>query len=108
MLFEQVDLFPIASAPLVREEETARDGGHADVAQDVEAYKQFASAHAIEGETHFTSLTSAAQRAYFDLWHRSAFVVKRAFHSAVRSMVLVTTYSDDATWPAIGYEGPLR
>jgi hypothetical protein len=33
--------------------------------------------------------------------------VKRQFHDALRSLVMMTTWSMDATWPSIGYTGPL-
>jgi hypothetical protein len=106
-LFEQVDLFPIVSSPLLLEEEKARDGDRPDVTADERAYREFAAAHAIRGAAQFTKLPADAQGAYLKLWHDSAFIVKRAFHSGMKTLVMMTVYSDDVTWPAIGYAGPL-
>jgi hypothetical protein len=106
-LFEQVDLFPIVSSPLLLEEEKARDGARPDLASDERAYREFAGAHAIRGAAQFTKLPAGAQRAYFLLWHDSAFIVKRAFHSGMKTLVMITVYSADAMWPTIGYAGPL-
>ena len=106
-LFEQVDLFPIASAPLLLEEEKARDGEQVDLAPDVRAYDAFADAHSIRGETRFTALPPEAQRAYFDLWRHSASIVKRSFPTTMKALVMMAVYSDEAMWRVIGYAGPL-
>ena len=113
-LFDHVDLFPILSGPLLFEEEKVRDlsGDTSALARtltaaDGRAFEAFAHAHAIRGRARFSDLSADAQRAYFDLWRDSASVVKRAFHSGMKSLVMITVYSADAMWPAIGYAGPL-
>lgn len=110
LLFDHVELFPIASAPLVSAEEEARGGESADtsaeLAADGPAYEAFARAHAVDGK-RFVELPPDAQRAYFDLWGHSAWIVKRSFHASMRALVLMTVYSDEAMWRVIGYEGPL-
>jgi hypothetical protein len=54
----------------------------------------------------FVDLPLDGQRAYVALWARSGFLVKRRFHAAARALIMISAYSLDAMWPAIGYEGP--
>jgi hypothetical protein len=111
MLFDQVDLFPIVSAPLVTEEAKARDTDGTELVtllgDDAHAYAAFAAAHSIAGPVRFTALPAMAQREYFLLWRDSASIVKRSFYASMRALAMLTVYSADAAWSAIGYEGPL-
>jgi hypothetical protein len=106
LLFDHVGLFPIASAPLVSAEDEARDGANVVLSDDRPAYEAFARAHDVHGK-RFVELQPDAQRAYFELWGHSDWIVKRAFHATMRALVLMTVYSDEAMWRVIGYEGPL-
>jgi len=106
LLFDHVELFPVVSAPLVSAENEARDGANVVLSDDRPAYEAFARAHDVQSK-RFVELQPDAHRAYFDLWGRSDWVVKRAFHSTMRALVLMTVYSDEAMWRVIGYEGPL-
>ena len=56
---------------------------------------------------HFSDLPLSGRRRYLGLWQNSASVVKREFHSALRSLVMISAYSMDEMWASIGYKGPL-
>lgn len=115
LLFDELDLFTRMSSPLVQEESKARDlearGGdvsrvlHEIAATDAAAFSTFVSQHGTHAR--FRALPLDARRAYLELWRDSASIVKRQFFDAVRSLVMVTTWSMDAAWPSIGYAGPL-
>ncbi|MCU1348008.1 MAG: hypothetical protein JWO56_1038 [Acidobacteria bacterium] len=119
VLFDELDLFPRMSGPLAQEESKARDlvarGGdvrrvlHDITAADEAAFAVFVREHAAggRGSLRFRDLPLDARRAYLGLWRDSASIVKRQFFDALRSLVMVTTWSMDATWAAIGYAGPL-
>lgn len=78
----------------------------ARVARDAGAYQALA-ARWPAGIAHFTELGLADQRAYMMLWARSALAVRRRFYRSTKTLVMVATYSLDASWPVIGYAGPL-
>jgi hypothetical protein len=113
-LFDELDLFPRMSGPLAQEESKARDlvarGGDVSrvlgeiVAADEAAFALFLREHVTR---RFRDLPLEARREYLGLWRDSASVVKRQFFDALRSLVMVTTWSMDAAWPSIGYAGPL-
>jgi hypothetical protein len=115
VLFDQLDLFTMFSGPLLSEEMKARDvvrrGGQAQSVtrqireQDEEAFRKFASAAG--GATRFTNLGPDLRADYLELWRDSASIIKRQFFSAMKAMVMVTAYSMDEAWRAIGYAGPL-
>jgi hypothetical protein len=111
VLFDQIDLFPIVSGPLLFEEQKARDDGRNVSAElqeaDRRAYDAFIRAHGIAGRPRFEELPVDAQRAYYALWRDSPSLVKRAFHSTMKTLVMTTFYSADDVWPSIGYAGPL-
>jgi hypothetical protein len=111
VLFDQIDLFPIVSGPLLFEEQKARDDARNIGAElqeaDRRAYDGFTRAHAIHGRPRFEKLPIDAQRAYYALWRDSPSLVKRAFHSTMKTLVMTTFYSADDVWPSIGYAGPL-
>jgi hypothetical protein len=111
VLFDQIDLFPIVSGPLLFEEQKARDDARNVGAElqeaDRRAYQEFIRAHGIAGRPRFEELTIDAQRAYYALWRDSPSLVKRAFHSTMKTLVMTTFYSADEVWPSIGYAGPL-
>jgi len=112
ILFDQTDLFP-HFLPLMQEEHRwraslatrPRDPQFTDdLTHDRELYGSFTGAAT---RSRFVSLSLAHQRQYFDLWRRSSFMLRRAFHATSRSLVMITAYSMDEVWPAIGYAGPL-
>lgn len=55
----------------------------------------------------FTRLTPAEQDASLDGWMRSRFALRRQAFYALRNLALLGYYSQDPTWPTIGYAGPL-
>jgi len=115
-LFDHTELFPLTSGPLLLEEEKARDirGRGADRdwvnalrKHEERAYAEFVHRNDLSGPATFAALHPAAQRQYFELWRDSASIVKRAFASSIKSLVMMTVYSSEEAWAAIGYEGPL-
>lgn len=113
VLFDQIDLFPIVSGPLLFEEQKARDDAReanlgAELQEsDRRAYQELIRVHGIAGRPRFEELPVDAQQAYYALWRDSPSLVKRAFHSTMKTLVMTTFYSADDVWPAIGYAGPL-
>ena len=114
VFFEQTDLF--ANLAPVDAELTARDARERglDAAAIVSALRkqdrQLADAFARsrgDGATYFSALPLVQQREYFDLWRRSGFLVKQQFYASARSLVMISAYSMEEVWAAIGYEGPL-
>lgn len=118
MLFEQIELFPVRSEPLIEEERKALDVPHRmplgqfrsivgqRLAHDETAFKEFRRS-AGSRLARFTSLALEQKRGYFDLWGNSAFLVKREFHQGLKTLVMMTAYSMEELWDAIGYGGPL-
>jgi hypothetical protein len=75
-------------------------------AVDAKAF-QTASARWPAGSAAFAMLPLAAQRAYLELWARSAMGTRRRFYQAMKTLIMASAYSMDETWTAIGYDGPL-
>jgi hypothetical protein len=75
-------------------------------AADAKAF-QTASARWPAGSTAFATLPLAAQRAYLELWARSAMGTRRRFYQAMKTLIMASAYSMEETWTAIGYGGPL-
>jgi hypothetical protein len=57
--------------------------------------------------SRFTRLTEAEQDASLTAWMHSRFALRRTAFLALRNLCFVGWYSQDATWPLIGYAGPL-
>jgi len=57
--------------------------------------------------SRFTRLTPAEQDASLAGWMRSRLAVRRQAFLALRNLALLGYYSQEETWPAIGYAGPL-
>lgn len=57
--------------------------------------------------TRFTRMTPAEQDASLAGWMRSRFALRRQAFLALRNLALLGYYSQDETWPMIGYAGPL-
>lgn len=55
----------------------------------------------------FTSLSSSAQRELLESLAASPSPRDQTLYRALRTPVLLAIWSQPATWPAIGYEGPL-
>jgi len=55
----------------------------------------------------FTELAPADQDASLDGWRTSRFATRRLAFYALRNLALFGYWSQDATWPLIGYGGPL-
>lgn len=112
-MFDQVDLFPHAFAPIVDAEfaDSEERAGRGDTIErgaraDERRYLAFMAQWRPE-RTLFSHLPLGAQRDYLTMWMRSSFVVRRQFARSAKSMVTITAYSMDALWQPIGYRGPL-
>lgn len=55
----------------------------------------------------FTSLAPAEQDASLEGWMRSRFALRRTAFLALRNLSFLGYYSQEETWPLIGYAGPL-
>jgi hypothetical protein len=55
----------------------------------------------------FTHLAPAEQDASLDGWMRSRFALRRQAFMALRNLSFLGYYSQEETWPGIGYAGPL-
>jgi hypothetical protein len=55
----------------------------------------------------FTALDPAGRDAALEGWMRSRFAWRRTGFLALRNLALLGYWSQDATWPLIGYHGPL-
>jgi hypothetical protein len=113
-LFDDLHLFAapppeVAAAEIAQfpvNEKDATASISARLARDAAAYQALANRWPA-GSTHFTGLGLAEQRAYMMLWARSTLAVRRRFYRSMKTLVMVATYSLDASWPIIGYAGPL-
>jgi hypothetical protein len=113
-MFDQVDLFPHAFAPIIAAEDVDADersesrGDPIALGEraDEQRYAAFLTAWRPE-RLVFSEMPVEAQRAYLAMWMRSSFIVRRQFARSAKSMVTITAYSMDALWRAIGYRGPL-
>jgi hypothetical protein len=54
----------------------------------------------------FTRLSPESQDRVLRSWRDSRLALRRSGYSALRRICLATAYSDEATWPAIGYAPP--
>jgi hypothetical protein len=114
VLFDQTDLFAHALTPRHLEEvsldasERGLDPAAAlalSHARDAESYALFSRS---APTPCFRALSLERRREYLDLWRASGYVIRRQFYASARSLVMVATYSMDAVWPLIAYDGPLR
>jgi hypothetical protein len=55
----------------------------------------------------FTRMTPAEQDASLEGWMRSRFALRRQAFLALRNLSFLGYYSQEETWPLIGYAGPL-
>jgi hypothetical protein len=118
LFFNEIDFFPRALSPLLEEERKALDAdrgeGRRQIApmldqkrrEDEAMYDEFLASRKL-APCPFLSLAPPDRADYLRLWSRSRFVVKRQFVGSVRSLVLITAYSTEPFWRAIGYLGPL-
>ncbi len=118
MFFNACDLFPHMFAPIVEDEEDEladNDGlKRSNIDQlisdkrlkDEQLYEQFVRL-SDPLPTAFTELSLEPKRAYLRIWGQSGFVTKRQLYRSVKALVMITAYSTDELWKAIGYEGPL-
>ena len=115
VLFDQTDLFaePLVprDAELIARAASADAGdGEGDTilreahARDAAAYAKFA---VLGDRARFVALPLDRQRAYLHLWRASGYSLRRQFHGSARALVMISAYSTEAMWPAIGYGGPL-
>lgn len=118
--FDEVTLFPHLLGPLVRRERQvrSREGDVADPAvawgerraalgaEEERLYRRFRAS--IDGSPRrFTELPLDQQRAYVRMWSASVFTTKRQFARSAKSIVMITAYSTEELWQAIGYGGPV-
>ncbi len=57
--------------------------------------------------SRFTRMSPAEQDASLQAWMTSRLSLRRRAFYALRNLALLGYYSQDATWPLIGYAGPL-
>jgi hypothetical protein len=118
MIFDDVRLFPAAPPALLGQEREALDIGnrHSGAwsaaaanlrAADERLYAEFSRGLQTTLPAHFVDLTPDSRGRYYQLWSQSGFSVKRHFYRASKTLVLVTAWSMDGIWQAIGYAGPL-
>lgn len=115
--FDQLDLAPHIAAPLIVAERIALDVPERMPSSEFRrlcAEKTERETRACDlllsrfhPSSRFTSLGSNERAAWFQLWATSEFSAKREFAGRLRSCVVITAYSADRLWPALGYEGPL-
>ncbi|CAG0999677.1 hypothetical protein MYXO_02922 [Myxococcaceae bacterium] len=55
----------------------------------------------------FTELSPTEKDASLEGWMRSRFALRRMAFDALRNLAFLGYYSQDETWPGIGYAGPL-
>lgn len=55
----------------------------------------------------FTTMDAPDQDASIDGWMRSRFALRRQAFLALRNLAFIGYYSQEETWPLIGYSGPL-
>lgn len=57
--------------------------------------------------SRFTRMTEAQKDASLEAWLRSRWPLRRQAFLALRNLALLGYYSQEETWPLIGYAGPL-
>lgn len=112
LLYNEVALFPTLSPPIVAEERGLIEADEQEIrdlaAHDARLYAGFLEpgpGPAAPGL--FIDLAPARRTAYLRLWGQSAFEAKRRFYRTAKRLVVVTAYSTEELWRAIGYAGPL-
>ena len=110
--FNRLDLQPHVAAPLLAAERLALDVPARVTESEFRGIVK--EKMRLESERHYDSATNsfaalpAQERTeWMNLWLRSEFTVKREFARSARALILTSAYSAEATWPAIGYDGPL-
>jgi hypothetical protein len=117
VFFNKLDLIPHAGPVFVEEERKAADSParlsrgefrrliRERIARETTVFSSFVDSLEPKAR-YFTALTAESQREYFGLWASSELVIKREFAGGLRYLVMVTAYSDESVWPALGYAGP--
>ncbi|HMC78904.1 MAG TPA: hypothetical protein VKH34_17265 [Vicinamibacterales bacterium] len=113
VLFDRTELFaqPLVLRTLeLHARDAATRGAGADAilrrghSVDSAAYDAFAQG---ADPGRFVALPLARQRAYLDMWRPSGYVIRRQFYASAKSLVMISAYSTEVVWRAIGYAGPL-
>ncbi|MDA1055660.1 MAG: hypothetical protein O3C40_35135 [Planctomycetota bacterium] len=105
LLFDRPDAFP-DPAFMPREAGIADDYWPQIVADEQSSLLRFRESLR-EPADRFRDFQLVDQRAYLTLWARSGLGPRRRFYRSTKSLVMVTAYSMDEFWQAIGYGGPL-
>jgi len=110
--FNRLDLQPHVAAPLLAAERIALDVPARVTESEfrrivkekirLESERRYGSA-----TITFAGLPARERIEWVNLWLRSEFTVKREFARSARALILTSAYSAEATWPVIGYDGPL-
>lgn len=103
VLFNSIGAWSNPPKPVI-ELETALYGPP-DVAHDLRLFETWSQNASVKQD--FTDLDLGDQRSYLSLWVLSSFGMRRRVYQSLKALVHATAYSMDATWSAIGYEGPL-
>jgi hypothetical protein len=115
MVFNDIELFP-QKLPAIMDEETKSfsEFEKLENAQiehkmteflehDKDLFQKFQK----EFGTHksFQSAPVEAQEAYFSLWAKSSFSIRRMFYNSAKGVINACAYCQDKMWDAIGYKG---
>ena len=110
LFFNELTLYPHVLAPIAQEEQPdGRNTEEALAAQgrsDEDRYNLFLQSLE-KPEQQYKGLSLEKKREYLRMWSQSAFLVKRQFYRSSKALVMITGYSMDELWKAIGYKGPL-
>lgn len=116
VFFDELALFPHAFAPITAEETNAFISGDesqrvladSDIARklahDQRLNSDFLTRSASSAE-RFVELSLEQKRLYLGMWGQSGFLIKRQFYRSTKALVMITAYSMEEFWKAIGYEG---
>jgi hypothetical protein len=118
VFFNQLDFVPHTAQVLIEEERKAADVParlgrrqfrqliRQKVGRETSLFSRFVEELEPKAR-YFTALPPERQREYFEMWRESELLIKREFAGGLRYLVMVTAYSDERVWPALGYDGPL-
>jgi hypothetical protein len=110
MLFNEVDLFPYIFKPIITEEKKSNPVDDPHISEkrrnDENLYNNFKKMPGLSAK-QFCNLTPGLKQNYLKMWGQSGFMIKRQLYHSLKALVMISAYSMDEMWIAIGYEGPL-
>jgi len=110
MLFNEVDLFPYIFKPIIAEEKKSNPADNTHISEkrrnDENLFNNFKKIADLSAK-QFSALALDKKRSYLKMWGQSGFMIKRQLYHSLKALVMISAYSMDEMWSAIGYEGPL-